>query len=1006
MDQSAHLATMRLAGQVAFAYLSVYKPDPIAEFTLASTLANGATALAVSYTVGSENDTRQGYYIRFYDGSSGAFKGDSRVRNSGARTSASLPVRELAYGHAKLSSGDVGKVYAYVQMDTKLVDATAQFNPDGEPYSDEGLHPPPCVNFGSHWAGWVDPTAGYALVTGKGSRSFLVDPSSATPVTHLSTAHPSSGIAFHSGSANTDANPVFEVSPGQYSIEHVGLDPDNGRVGTNNVVFMAHDPDTNPPLDVFLPTPPVGDPVNGWSWTVELINAADLESIWDGALCILWVDEYIGGIDSQHQQSFRGNNDDRSHIIGIGYARRDTSTGNAQDGDRLTMEIQSPMARIAEIASYSNIKQNVTVPAGWSDINTMGVLRVLISLKQNYTWIQEAGYDFLVHALYVDAGYPAVTVNRSDIISQFQELAGGRKSRFVNKWRGAAFELQPHPAYLSMSDRDSVTVNSTLTDDDILGYSVIREHQDSLEIFELQGITAGASGNTSAYARFPGLSPGGGKAYTTQGKYIPDSQTTIDEDAAMMGAYIQQIFIDSNNSNAKHRVGEMTLDLPGAYGYFDFDLEYTKFNYSGDLRGIDYSLYRCWLKRFQTTVDENTGEWAYQAVFQQETGAPADGAQTFVPDDQSVLAPPVTIPNLPPITAPDNLGSTGLARAAAQLFVFDSTNSVVWAWSRASQTWTQVIDLAALGMSGTLVDATWRVGGNIARLFTTAEARRLSNYSSGTPALGTAHALTNFTAAGAINYERSLPDWGIIASYKYNVGLRVAWTTDDSTWTQTTVTANYDTTSGTAIPPGLWVDPHTPGHAYITVYTNTATGGSLTTALYATTNYGSSWSLISNPAVNAGNLLACCLMVPYPIADGKTVYYTKSDGSTGGYNPRLFKVVGAGTPVNVSPSISGEEYAPLFNRGIAAADDDPNTLFMVGITDFGGSGTYAAFVSHNGGASWVTLEAPTNLRIVYGVNATTAYFVGISGAVKYYDGTNLLDISIPGGGNNVALMGA
>lgn len=993
MDQSANLATMRLAGQFAFAYLSVYKPDPVAQFTLTSTPANGATALAVSYTVGSQTNTRPGFYIRFYDGSTGAFKGDTRVRNSGSRSSSNLPCRELPYGHAKVSSGDVGKVYPYVPLDTKLVDATAQFNPDGEPYSDEGLHPPPCVNFGSHCAGWADPATGYMLVTGKGSRSFLVDPTSATPVAHFSSG--SAGIAFHSGSANTDANPVFEVSPGQQWVEHVGSDSDNGRSESNFLAYMVHDPDVNPPYEVFLPTPPTGDPVNGWSFVVELISNADIESIWDGALCVLWVDEYITGT----KQSFRGNNDDRSHILGIGYARRDTSTGNAQDGDRITFEIQSPISRLAEIASYSNVKQEATLPGDWSGVNTLGVLREIISLKQNYTFIQEAGFDFLVHSLYSDARYPAFYIQRSDVVSQIREGAEGRKCRFVNKWRGAAFEIQPHPAYLSMSDRDLVTINSILTEDDAFAYSVTREHQDSLEIYELQGITAGASGNASVYSRFPSLSPGGGKQYTTQGKYIPDSQTSQNADAAMMGAFVQQIFIDTNHSNRKHRVGEMTLDLPGAYGYFDFDLEYMKFNYSGDLRGVDYNNFRCWLKRFQTTVDENTGEWAYQAVFQQETGASSDGAKTFNPIDPSTTPIPTpSVPSFPPITLPTPFAG-GIPRGVLDLALFCVNGLLLTgnfnAVSASGGPTYQYSAWASLSVSGTVLGWCPRGGTDSEGWLITST--KLYYFS--IPAL----TATDITPAGwGTSSKRSIdaafPTSGMhmaVSCYYDGVGITVFDTQDNSSFTATVLSTNHAASdSSFGIYPGCFVSTRTPGKVLTSRYTNNGsifTPGSATSEGRASSDFSASFGALS---LHNSTLLAQHIHVPWNDNPAESIfYYGAFVGVAGADGGRLYR--GA---TDVTPVVGGNHLMPRSRDAMSTPVS--NRQRMIGVLQAGATSDYAVMLSNNAGdasPTWYTLDGlGTNHRrfVWFGDDGNSGIAFGttnisvatISGSSATFDG--------------------
>lgn len=969
-SQASNAAIFRTGNYWAKAYLSVYCPDPVAEFTLTATPASGATVLGVSYTVGSESDTRQGFYLRFYDGTTGDFKGDSRIRNSAPRTSSSLPVRELPYGHAKLASGDVGKVYVYVPLDTKLVDASAQFNPDGESYADEGLNPPPVVNFGSHWAGWSDAALGYALITAKGSASFLVDPTSSTPVTHFTVRHPTTGLGYHSGSSNTSADPVFEAAPGTYAVEHIGTDPDNSRTGSNFVAYMAHDPDTNPPIHVYLPTPPVGDPLNGWSWTFEPEERLDFETAWDGCLVILWSDDY----HNQALASYRSSLTGRSHILGIGYLRRDTSTGNATDGDRVTFEVQSPLARLGEIASYSKVMQEATTPDSWAGVNTLTIKRALIGIRQNYTFMQEAGFDFLVHSLYSDANYPAFYIQRSDAISQMREAAGGRRSLITNPERGGQFLLMPHLAFLSMAQRASVTTTFTLTDDDVFTYSYTREHQDSLELFELQGITAGASGNQPVYSRSPGLSPGGGKNYVTEGKYIPDGQTSQNADAAMKMAFAQQIFIDSDNRNRKQRVGELTLQLPGQYAFWDWNCEYTYFAYAGSRRGIDFTGLRFWLKRFQTGVDAETGEWTSEAVFQAETGAPEDAAQTYVPTDESFVAPPIFYPPNPPTSLPLNAGLLG--RGLAELVFFNADGGLYYAANAnrsagaGGATFSRDLDLSTdLSVSGTLNDATVNAfsskyagsGSSVdGWIVTAAEVRKLSD-AGGAPSVSSAVSLSPApTAPVTMDFERSVPNWGILAYYSKTNGTYIAYTTNGTSWSIVQITAFYDT-SANQFTPGLYLNPHSAGTAYVTAYTSTS--GTPGTALYRTTDYGASWTLISNPAVAPGTGLAVCLVVAYPNG-GDTVFYAHSAGGAVAF----MGVIGSGTPVNLSPVSGGQDYAPVFtNRALSISPTNANVAVLCGWNAYDGSEAGGVWRTTNlltalqAGVrpTWVEVVAPT-----------------------------------------------
>ena len=410
---------------------------------------------------------------------------------------------------------------------------------------------------------------------------------------------------------------------------------------------------------------------------------------------------------------------------------------------------------------------------------------------------------------------------------------------------------------------------------------------------------------------------------------------------------------------------------------------------------------RCLVTALQVDYDAEDNALRQSIEVERETvGAPG----TY--DPQPVLTQPGIISD--PVLAPPNPGGgTGLYRDVPDLYAFDATAGVVWHWRKATATWESAIDLAALGMDGTLLGATWRVGGNIARILTSTEVRRLNNYSSGTPALGTAHSFAEAALRRQFNFERGEVDFGIVVTYIPGTGVRVDYTSDDGSWTRPSLGAvfnNYDTNLSNSPRPGIWIDPHVAGHALISIFTNTGgLSSGLTSAVYETFDHGASWSALASPSVPMGGWLANMLVVAYLDTAMASIFhgYTSDSGGTVYFD--LYK-----NDAQISPTYGGAEYGyirPL--RCLSIADDDAHSVIAIGAPT-STEATRGIWLSRDGGTSWTRLAGPSDsvrARQVYFVDRNTAYLIGDSGSVALFDGNSLIDLSIPGGGSLVALMG-
>lgn len=916
MPHSDHISTYRLDGYSPRLHLSVYQPAIAASGTLTATPSNPTTALAVTFAVGDEGDVLAGMLIRIRDTATMRVKGYTRVRYYGAPSSNSIPVRELANAIVSCASGDTFEVLRYVPLDTKLVEADANFRPDGIPYASQGQNPPPLVCSGGNSVGWTDNGQAYRTITTDGSHSSTVDPDSAGDPDHFWIND--SGTAFASGSANTDVSPVIEADVGHWLIQHNAFDPDTSEPVTQFTHHIVHDAD-HPPYDCIL-TDYSGDHETGNNWSVEVLDEAVTdEDIFELALCFVWTDDLFiaSGAQDMHRSEVTG----RSHILGMGYARRVTTAKSGEDGvERVTFEIQSPLARLSEIAGYSKVMLEDANPDAWNEMKTLGFWRGIVQLVQFYTTFVESGGDFVDNG-YDDARYPAHFIQRSDPIAQIRELTDARQGRLVAREWGARLEVQTHPALLPVGSRSSIDL--TLTDADVYEFEYAIELADTVETFQLDGVTAGASNNQPVFSR---VSVGGGKNADAVQRKAPDDQTEANAWAGMCYAQRENVYIDA--SGIKHRVGELTLRCPGQYAVLDFPPDYVKFDYQG-LR-TDFDDYRFWLKRFNLDTDPLTGEVATVFVFQAETAAPP--GVTFVPEGGS--NPGSDTPSPPPLPP---IVPVGLGRGTARIAILTEDDRLrrTTTFNRPAvqdgPTWDGV-DLTALTGWGSGDHVT----SGVQRAFFTDklliagedkvyELNSLISPSSVTDLYTFPYAWAAGDSDRFIQTERCHPTWAMVLTWDYpNAVMKVSYTIDGTTW----ATVSVGGAGGARERACLWMSGRTPGLARLVTFAS-AVSFHGDVALFQTTNFGASWSAgavissIGRPAIR----------IDCPYADESITRVTIPEYSGSGSIDLLktYEVRGVSvTDVSNEIQYSGDSYGAQDNLALRTWDGDARRIVVIG----------------------------------------------------------------------------
>lgn len=229
----------------------------------------------------------------------------------------------------------------------------------------------------------------------------------------------------------------------------------------------------------------------------------------------------------------------------------------------------------------------------------------------------------------------------------------------------------------------------------------------------------------------------------------------------------------------------------------------------------------------------------------------------------------------------------------------------------------------------------------------------------------------------------------VCSYYGASGGVKALYTTDNSTFTEVTVSSHYESSAVTAPLPGCYVSPKTAGLVYTTAFTSTAAGGANSPpgACYRSTDYGATWATTTTPLMTAADVrLAQHIHVPYAGAE-TTAFFARADNTSGTTAARLARAVGS-TVTDVSPVISATTYTLTYSRQILETFVG-NANRAYGCLQASGGGSFAVFRSDNalaGTVSWTTLVAPgTDFRrcAVAGDNGDTLYLWGANQSVSF-----------------------
>jgi hypothetical protein len=936
-------------------------------------------------------DIRRGARVRV-ETAGGAFKGHLSIRAAGTISAVNIPVREVSTQEVKLADTDVLKIYDDFLIVDKLPAADDTFAPDQEAYVAQNTDPRPVATSGGWWAGWLaDADDGIQFI---GSNSFNIDPDTASTLTYAWAAPGSSEVS------SVSADPTFTyTAAGKYIVTNT-VTAVNTETNDAFARVRVHDAD-DPPIIGVEAAPMTTDAENGWSYSIEVFDAFDTDTLYDGAPVVIWVDERINNIT----QSFGNKILHRSHIKVAGYLRRDESSFDDGAGrHRLVFEIVSPLQKMNELPGFSKAFITAAVPATWQEFVSLDTRRMIVQIIDRYTNMSSI-HDLTFDGDFPVLSFPSAFISKNDPKSQVVELADASDSRIIVD-RVGRIEFQQRAEFLSLTDQAAITTTLTVGDADIKRYQLARDHYEPVETFRFQGFLADATNPTAAFARWPD-SPARGKDSTTVTKIISSDSTDFLERAGRRGAWANKTITKADGT--KFKAPTLTIELPGSYDVFDLYREQVAVNFTGNMR-VTMSDYAWVVTRITTEwIDGNANVVLdLQAITHGEPGV--DDPQ---PEGNFPAIPPLADPPQIPTDGPTTPTEKGLPLELASIRTIGTDNHIYF-YDVDTDTWTDEGDIS---VSGTVVgysfDAFSVVGGGqpaawiatnttiYKMTFANTPASRL--FTQGTDTATGLGLATGFNTRVALVSERGTPNR--VAANQQNAAFNNRWvySTDGATWTQ----AFYGTINPGAsdIAAGNSLS-HRTGRFYLSNINDdinqTGTG----------TPDVASFSAIAG--VDGGDRNAA-IHLPFDQPGGvdTVLYYGVVRAATSVLEFRRGDIV-AGSFVDVTPADLGVDFAPVISDGISTSPSDYQLVVVVGRSAFPVTGpAVKIFVSTDAGATWdlisdIAVSNPNYSRVQV-VSDTVAWLYGTKGVAIVTDLNTtpvITDLAWTGSGEVIGIWGA
>jgi hypothetical protein len=726
-----------------------------------------------------------------------------------------------------------------------------------------------------------------------------------------------------------------------------------------------------------------------------------------GTRAILWERERYGA-DAGSLAGPSG----REHVKGSFWLGAEATTISAQREGVLksvTLELLDAAARLKQIPGFAYVLHRKSAASKWSHAqsataNINGF--ILRTLRDHTTALELADFSPAAYGnLYT---FSLLNVDKASPFEQADKRAQAIRHRLTCDSRGR-LAVKPYPNYLptaaqaaefslSAQRTGTVIVDVTASDWSDVTYSDAQvpglhwTNGSAIQISTQDG-TARNRRDTPLFCISPGETPGQGVNASDSGEQLAISQAELN---AVEGNRYR-------TNNAEQSLFEWLLTHGGDAGIEPALMEWVTFTISAAAaaqRGLTLSSER--MLPVEVAIDyDGRGGFATRRVTteRERAGTPATTVIKSANGGNFPLyvSPTTYYSNIDytpaPIAVLPTAGSKNIAPLCDNGLALTTGFDVPSA--DGGPNYAQWFPWASIGVSGIFLQ--WVPHGaapGSGRVITSTGIYYLNLATATVTLLYTfAHASTSRSADGS--FHGGAPNWFmVISSYESSGGTECVYSIDGTTFFAVTIDSHYENSAPYVGLPGVYVSQHTPGLAYTTAWTSTASFPLATADGFKTVDYGAHWTAIGggSPNIAPGALLGFHLHGPYLENDGDTIIYHTHTINTAQHELR--RTSGA-SYTSIAPVISAHEYIPYDRDTFMTAFTNPSRALMVGIRDTAPD-TFAVFKCDDAdtAATWTVVDASgSNYRhcAIDGNNEHVFFLWGIMIGYSEDDGVTIDD---------------
>lgn len=477
---------------------------------------------------GSTSDVEAGMTIKFYDGSTGVFKGYGRVLR--AISGSYLYIHPTGQGDVDFADNDIIEIYDEYRpyaLVPYIDDNGVLYKDYDTTYSNQTNNFPPVANANpSTNAGFVDSTTGKLTVTFDAAGtipSYTV----ANGATISSYAWDVKDGTITSGSS-TSAAITVEFPAGRRWVKLTVTDS-NSATAIKRVPIWAADTSDYAPYKAVLSRRGYTHEA-GWEASFQLLDA-DLSDVSEHALVIFWQDEYFG---PTHGSLW-------SPTAFVGWVVSEMLHLEPLWSDS-AFNASGPIAILQQRPAFPQTVSSDATPANWAEVKNLDWWKTVIYLLRFHTNMLEL-CDMERPGFYADYPVPRLDAELGTLYSQVKFLSDAVFARFTADKRGRLY-LRRVPHYMSSIERAAWTPVLGLAASDIATDGQGPEFEwpqwDKLAWLRSSAIVADASTSTPVLAIAPGKTPAQGAEVQTLDRLLVTSQSDLNKRTGHVYAHRQK----------------------------------------------------------------------------------------------------------------------------------------------------------------------------------------------------------------------------------------------------------------------------------------------------------------------------------------------------------------------------------------------------------------------------------------------------------------------------------